>query len=679
MKTAVFSCLALLFTVLGHAQGIQSGTLRGAVSGPELGPLPGATVTAESPALQGSRATVTGVDGTFVLAALPPGDYTVEIKLDGLAVVRQVVRVPLGGVAEMNAEMSVAKVSETVQVVGRAVPTLAGGAVSANIRYADVEALATPRTLSGIASLAPGVTQNGPNAAPTEGQSQIVINGGLAYDNVFMINGVDVNDNIFGWPQNLFIEDAIAETQVLSSGIPAEYGRFTGGVVNAITRSGSNRPAGSYRLNLSNDAWSSETPFEVTNKVSRRSKTNAVHEVTLGGPINRDRLWFFAAGRYQNLENSLTLPITASTYQTTDRNMRGELKLTGTVRPGQTVQASYLRNPREQRQQANLAGGLATIDPFALSDKNRPNHLFATHYRGALGPRLLAEGQYSQQKFSTDLGGGTSRDAVDSPIFSFDFTRQYNAPYFDRTDPDERNNRQLTGSALYLLPGHDVKVGYEWFRSNKVGGNSQSATGYVFYTDYVTDSSGRPVYDAGGRLMPRFVPGATQVFTYSATRGAMLNVDTQSAYLQDHWRISPYLTADLGVRLERVSSEASGATSGIRSTRAVPRLALAIDPGASGALVLHTTFSQVLGPIQRRLDERQQCRRKPEPDRRRVCRSCRRRPHFRGGVRCGELQLRRDLRVVPKRERLLCPRPVGAAHLRVHGVCRPAAGTYRHG
>ena len=62
-----------------------------------------------------------------------------------------------------------------------------------------------------------------------------MISGALSYDNLYLINGVDVNDNLFGSPQNVFIEDAIEETQVMTSGIPAEYGRFSGGVVNATS------------------------------------------------------------------------------------------------------------------------------------------------------------------------------------------------------------------------------------------------------------------------------------------------------------------------------------------------------------------------------------------------------------------------------------------------------------
>ena len=94
---------------------------------------------------------------------------------------------------------------------------LANAAVGLNIRQPEVEALATSRTLQGIATLSPGVNENTPNAA------QLSISGAFAFDNLFMVNGVDVNDNMFGAPQNLFIEDAIEETQVLTSGISAEY------------------------------------------------------------------------------------------------------------------------------------------------------------------------------------------------------------------------------------------------------------------------------------------------------------------------------------------------------------------------------------------------------------------------------------------------------------------------
>src|SRR4029078_726938 len=96
-----------------------------------------------------------------------------------------------------------------------------------------------------------------------------VHSGVFAFDHVFMINGGDISDNIFATPQNLFVEDAIQETQVLTSGISAEYGRFGGGVVNAITKSGGNSFSGSARVNFVNPSWSTATPFEVTRGIDK--------------------------------------------------------------------------------------------------------------------------------------------------------------------------------------------------------------------------------------------------------------------------------------------------------------------------------------------------------------------------------------------------------------------------
>ena len=207
--------------------------------------------------------------------------------------------------------------TEAVQVVAETPSVIATPTVGANIRKEEIDALATPRTIQGIATLAPNVTERSPNAG------QVVINGAFAWDNVFMVNGVDVNDNLFAQPQNLFIEDAIEETTVLTSGISAEYGRFSGGVVNAVTKSGGNTFSGSYRVNLLNPSWTVETPFETsaTNPGTGAAKSvteypdklQGIHEATFGGPIVRDRLWFFGAGRYQKTDTPITLPETGIT------------------------------------------------------------------------------------------------------------------------------------------------------------------------------------------------------------------------------------------------------------------------------------------------------------------------------------------------------------------------------
>lgn len=572
------------------AQGVQTGTLRGTVMDAQGGVLPGAVVTISSPALQGSRETVTDTQGGYVFRLLPPGDYKVTVTMQGFSPVEQTLAVPLGSPVERNVTVGLASLTAEVQVVGTAAAPLTSPTVGLNIRQEEVEALATSRTLYGISTLSPGLNTNTPNSG------QLSINGAFAFDNIFMINGVDVNDNLFGSPQNLFIEDAIQETEVLTSGISAEYGRFSGGVVNAVTKSGGNSFSGSYRLNLTNPAWIAETPFEESSGVSHESTLNDTHEATFGGPIMKDRLWFFSAGRLAKLTVPETLPESGIGITQVDDNKRGEIKLTATVHANQTIQGGYLNNSRSVTNSSGLFDYI--IDPHSLVTPKTPNNYYFTNYRGVLRSNLLAEAQYSQRKFRFEDDGGTSPDIIDSPFSALSLDAVYNAPYFDATDQESRNNQQFTGSLTYFLARggqHELKGGYEFFRSQNKGGNSQSSTDYVFDADYVTDASGAPALDANGRLIPIFAPGETRLEHWMAVRGATLNVDNHSFYAQDHWRINRRFSADLGVRYEKVRSKATGNIIGVDTDTIVPRLALGYDVTGDGSQMFHVTYGHYSG------------------------------------------------------------------------------------
>src|SRR5262245_54642762 len=241
-----FVGMLLVHATICSAQGIQTGTVRGSVRDQQDLPVPGVTVTVTSPSLQGPRATVTDAAGIFTVAAVPAGQYQVAFELSGFAPVSRQTTVPLGLTVELDVILRPAQVAEVVEIVAELPGPIATPVVGANFQHDEIQNLATPRTLEGIAQLAPAVTENATNV------NQVVINGGFAFDNIFMINGVDVNDNLFAQPNNLFIEDAIEETQVLTSGISAEYGRFTGGVINAVTKSGGNVFSGTGRINFFN-------------------------------------------------------------------------------------------------------------------------------------------------------------------------------------------------------------------------------------------------------------------------------------------------------------------------------------------------------------------------------------------------------------------------------------------
>src|SRR5438876_4375 len=299
-------------------------------------PLPGATVTVASPALQGTRKTYSGSNGTYNFSSLPPGDYTVTFELQGLATVTQKTRLLLAETTRADADLSVSGVKEEVKVKGQAVAAAVFETtqIGANFTSEEIAKLPVARTIRGTILLAPGVSPNGVN-------NQITISGAPSYDNLFLVDGVVVGENLRGQPHNLFIEDAIQETTVLSGSISAEYGRFTGGVVSTLTKSGSNEFHGSFRDSFSNPKWTAKTPFAT--EADHLNKTDSVYEGTLGGRVLPDHVWFFLGGRYAKTDSQQFTSFTNIPYTNSFDERRYEGKLTLNLTSSQSLYASYIK------------------------------------------------------------------------------------------------------------------------------------------------------------------------------------------------------------------------------------------------------------------------------------------------------------------------------------------------
>ena len=601
--------LALAFVIAlvatgAAAQGVQTGTLSGAVKDQQGLVLPGVTVTASSPALQGVRATVTDANGLYTIPGLPPGTYTMQFELQGMTTVaRQNTVVSIGGVSNVDVTMGLAAVAEAVQVTAETPSVLATPTSQAVFTAREINTIPVGRTPMRIAELAPGLTDNTPNAG------QVTISGAFAYDSIFMIDGVDINDNLFAQANNVYIEEAIDQTQVLTSGISAEYGRFSGGVINLLTKSGGNTFSGSVRLNLSNPAWNDESPLEKSRGTKHVDKISKFLEGTFGGPVIRDRVWFFSAGRRERSDLQQALAQVGTPYVTNTANDRYEIKLTGTPVTNHTVYGSFV-DVRENRSNLPSLGAAQSLDTTVLINRQTPNHLFVSSYNGVLGARTLITGQYSQKMFGFRNAGGTSTALFDSPFRTRGNTPgvpnalHYHAPFFSALDPEDRNNQQFTGSASYFLTtrgtgSHSLKVGGEHFTTTRTGGNAQSATNYVFLTDYKTTPGPTgaliPDHDAQGRLIPRFIPNNTQVQNWLATVGAELNIRTVSLYAQDHWVAGDHFTFDLGVRYETVKSDATGDIVGADTSAIVPRLGVSYDLNANGKTIVQASYAHYSG------------------------------------------------------------------------------------
>jgi hypothetical protein len=144
------------------------------------------------------------------------------------------------------------------------------------------------------------------------------------------------------------------------------------------------------------------------------------------------------------------------------------------------------------------------------------------------------------------------------------------------------------------MGSHDLKGGAERYTSTRTGGNSQSATSYVFRADYLV-SGGVPVVDSKGTPVPIFVPGSTRLENFIATRGAQVDINTTSLYAQDHWIVSPRISLDLGTRFEAVRSNATGDIVTVNTNTIVPRLGATFDVEGNGRTLLQATYAHYAG------------------------------------------------------------------------------------
>ncbi|HLQ43354.1 MAG TPA: carboxypeptidase regulatory-like domain-containing protein, partial [Planctomycetaceae bacterium] len=202
---ALFLVALLPAAIFAQGTGTTS-SLSGTVT-TEGKPLAGVTVTITSPALQGTRTAVTGGGGGYNFPSLPPGAYTVSMQLEGMQPVTKKVMLQLAYDRQADADMRVSSVTEAITVTASAPAVLETTEVVRNFSQKQIQDLPVRRNIRDTVLLAPGVNSNGPN-------NQIMLSGGPSYDNLFLVNGVVVNENIRGQPHNLFIEDAIQETTI---------------------------------------------------------------------------------------------------------------------------------------------------------------------------------------------------------------------------------------------------------------------------------------------------------------------------------------------------------------------------------------------------------------------------------------------------------------------------------
>ncbi len=601
--------LALSFSAAGAlGQGIPLATLSGAVTTDDGKPIPGVLVRLSSPILQGIREGRTSRTGEYFVALLPPGEYRVTFTAVGLQEVARTATLPAASTVRLDQVLRPAGVAEAVTVSAQSALERSPE-VSASYPQSLLNELPSGRALRDAALLAPGVNENGPTSSLGSASQRpaIMISGAVSYENLFLVNGVVVNENLRGQPQDLFIEDAIQETTIQAGRVSAEYGRFLGGVVNMVTRSGGNVPSGSFRATLSNSTWTANDPFDrglgIDNRVDHLDET---YETTLGFPIWKDRIWAFTAGRYANLGQSMeTRPAALSgnvdptpvpyTYGREERRLEG--KLTSALAPGVSVVASYIDNRLDE---TNYAFNRAILTTETLMPRTLPSSLLAVNASGVVSGSLFLEAQYSRRRFEIDQTGPASTDPTQGTLLADNVGKHFfGAPQFSGEPPNRFDNDAWSAKASYLvsspsLGDHDLRAGYERFSESSLEENDFSGSGFL-----ITEA--RSII-RGTDVFPSFRnDGSTLIGWHPVLDPAQeASLPTDSAFVNDRVRLRRW-SFNLGVRWDQNRDRSSGGVLVSDSGSLSPRLGVRFDPQGNGQFLFDAGYGKYVAKVHPRL------------------------------------------------------------------------------
>lgn len=580
--------LAAILIAANAAVSAQSGAA-GSVTGHVVDPsglrLAGVRVTAKSQTGRQTTTTLTGRVGTYTLASLAPGVYEVTFELTGFETRQHKVTVQAGASTMLNAELAIAPIPATITVTPEPTPHTIDPELpqGTNFGISMLELMPMDGSLEARITLAPGVNASGPGGA-------ITMSGAPSFGNLFLIDGFVINENLRQQARPFLIADALQETRVAASSVAAEFGRFQGGVVNSITKSGTNKPATSFRSGFTNDRWRALTPFGGDRTVNRRLPTI---EATIGGPIRKDHLWYFGAIKLEKLEQNRILPYSRINYVYGDTQQHYEGKLTWSPTKRQTARLSYYRvDDRRTR----VASG-AVMDLASLYNDDTPEALYAGSYNATIGSRMLVEARYSNRQMTmTDVGSHvTTLAGGGTPIWDRSrSSARFNSPTGCAVCPgsdDERDNQNVVAKVWFTRPTrrrgtHEVTAGIDAFQETRRNNSYQSASGFRVLATRSTI--------VGGQVYPVFLADKTTwIYWVPILNDAAGNdLRTISAFLADTWRLNRRMTARLGMRYDYNTDKDSLGVSVVHNHEFSPRVGFTWDVRGDGRWLLNAAVAR---------------------------------------------------------------------------------------
>jgi hypothetical protein len=597
-----FAATLLMTSSVARAQS-TTGTIVGRVLDAQRLPVAGVRVNAESTSLQGIRTAVTSANGDYIIALLPSGMYKLTFQPSDLPRIERTVTLAPTQVLPVEVVMGRTVATEPTGVVGRSANVLTQTAqVAINISQDLVATLPTTPDINAALLLAPAVHPTGPNG-------NYSMAGSVSSENLFLIDGVTFDEDHRGQTNDQYIGDAIQETTVATGGISAEIGRFTGGVVNVVTKSGGNLFSGSVRSTLNNDNWRELTTFEkaaLARPGGVDNRLNAVvptYEFTFGGPLMKDRLWFFTAGHLQREREGRQLVATLVPYEFTRETGHYGLKGTYSATSSHRFQAAYTNIADKE---INI-GQAASMDLRSLENDETPQELFTASYSGILAANFSLEGRYSQRKLTLIRSGTKTTDLIDGTLMIDDARglRYWSPTSCGVCMPEKLENTDIFVKGSYFRStrgagSHALVFGYDNFDDIRQTNNHQSGSDYrILGTGTIVQSTGTSaiIYPVllGSNNTTRIQWNPVPL------NGQGLNFRTHAVFFTDSWRMSSRVTATLGVRWDKNDGRDQQGNLTAKDGAISPRLGVVWDPLGDQRWSITGSFAKYVTSIATRI------------------------------------------------------------------------------
>lgn len=524
----VWMCViaALLAAPLSGWAQQTTGNLRGVVTDESGAVLPGVTVTLRGRGVPGAPTSITNEQGIYRFPNLPPGTYDITVELAGFATSTQTgIPIALGGTADVPVQMKVSTQQETITVTAEApVVDSASTQVATNYTREWVENIPVRRfTFFDLINASPGVSQS----TQTSSRSQAF--GSAANENLYLLDGTDFTAPFTGaawpWPNT----DAIEEVQVLSLGANAEYGNVAGAVFNIVTRQGSNQFHGDTNFYYQNQSLTGRNTTQAQDAGSPYNRAKFRDSTTqLGGPVFKDKLWFFGSFQYQADWESQ--PGTPAEFPAKSQAKRYFWKLNYSINQNHRLQAQMHDDFYEIPERASLRTAPSTL---SLNSGHNPSP--GVLYTAVINPTTVFEARYSGFYGTADtlpLNGGPKIARRFQDLDTGNITGGISYWYEGTSFKTAFAGKVTKYADNFLGAQHDFKVGVQY---NSGGGENLFGP-----NDYIYTYGGVPDYGytqnpywQGGRMRGVGIYADDTVRVGRLTLNVGVRYDANRGYFND--------------------------------------------------------------------------------------------------------------------------------------------------